>query len=67
MYPDGGCSAEIFTNAEMLELETLSPLTELPPEGVLEHTEWWSLHRVGVMPAWEEAIMGALACCGVGQ
>lgn len=64
-YPDGGCNTEIFTNAEMLELETLSPLTELPPEGMLEHTEGWSLHRAGTMPAEEAAIIEALARCGV--
>ncbi|OYT75403.1 MAG: hypothetical protein CFK49_03480 [Armatimonadetes bacterium JP3_11] len=65
VYPDGGCSTEVFTNATMLELETLSPLTELPPEGVLEHTEGWSLHRVGAMPMEEAAIIEALARCGV--
>ncbi|GIV09160.1 MAG: hypothetical protein KatS3mg019_1251 [Fimbriimonadales bacterium] len=65
-YSDGGCSAEIFTNGDMLELETLSPLTELSSEEALEHTEWWSLHRVGAMPAEEEAIGEALTRCGVG-
>ncbi len=45
-YPDFGCNTEVFTNAEMLELETLSPLMTLPPDGVLEHTEQWSLHRL---------------------
>ncbi|GIV04865.1 MAG: hypothetical protein KatS3mg016_0440 [Fimbriimonadales bacterium] len=65
VYPDGGCNTEIFTNAAMLELETLSPLTELPPGEALEHTEWWSLHRVGAMPAEEAAIIEALARCSV--
>jgi hypothetical protein len=55
-YPDLGCNTEVFTNADMLELETLSPLTELPPDGVLEHTERWSLYRVGAMPGEEAAI-----------
>lgn len=55
-YPDLGCNTEVFTNATMLELETLSPLTTVPPEGVLEHTEQWSLHRVGALPA-EEAVL----------
>jgi hypothetical protein len=32
-YPDLGCNTEVFTNAEMLELETLSPLIPTaPPE-----------------------------------
>jgi len=64
-YPDYGCNTEVFTNAEMLELETLSPLTELPPEGVLEHIEEWSLHRVGAPPAEEAAIIESLARSGV--
>ncbi len=60
-YPDLGCNTEVFTNAAMLELETLSPLTELPPDGALEHTERWSLHRVGAMPQDEEAVAEAVA------
>ena len=45
-YPDSGCSVEIYTNQEFLELETLGPLRLLAPEGgTLEHLEQWSLHR----------------------
>ena len=32
-YPDLGCNVEAFTNAQMLELETLGPLITLPPDG----------------------------------
>jgi len=42
-YPDRGCNLEIFTNGEMLELETLSPLTQLQRGDLLVHTEIWSL------------------------
>lgn len=56
-YPDFGCNTEVFTNAAMLELETLSPLTELPPDGTLEHIERWSLHQVGAMPDDEQAVL----------
>jgi hypothetical protein len=42
-YPDWGCSAETFTNNRMIELETLGPLTCLPPGGVVEHVEEWRL------------------------
>lgn len=42
-YPDRGCSFEIFTNGDMLELEALGPLTSLPPGGSLEHQEHWYL------------------------
>lgn len=67
-YPDLGCNTEVFTNAAMLELETLSPLTTLPPDGALEHIEQWSLHRVGALPSDETAIVqaveGVLAALG---
>ncbi len=42
-YPDFGCSSEVFTNHLMLELETLSPLTKLQPNGCVEHKEEWFL------------------------
>lgn len=42
-YPDYGVNVEVFTDAEMLELETLSPLTELEPGGMIEHQERWAL------------------------
>jgi hypothetical protein len=44
-YPDLGCSFETFTNAAMLELETLGPMTVLEPGASVEHVERWSLHR----------------------
>ena len=44
-YPDFGCSFETFTNNEFLEMETLSPLTKLPPGKIAEQVEHWSLHR----------------------
>nr|MBC7243808.1 hypothetical protein [Chloroflexota bacterium] len=44
-YPDLGCSAEIFTDAEMLEIETLGPLVRLQPGAAVEHTEYWFLFR----------------------
>ncbi len=45
-YADFGCNTETFTDAEMLEVETLGPLAKLPPEGQAEHTEDWILLRV---------------------
>lgn len=44
-YPDLGCTAEVFTNAEMLELETLGPLVRLQPSSEVEHVEHWFLFR----------------------
>jgi hypothetical protein len=48
-YPDFGCSFETFTNNEFLEIETLGPLTEVPPAGTVEQTEHWALYR-NVLP-----------------
>ena len=42
-YPDGGCSFETFTNSSMLELESLGPMTKLPPDGSLSYQEDWHL------------------------
>lgn len=43
-YPDLGCSTEVFTRFDMLELETLAPLMLLPPGQTVEYQERWSLH-----------------------
>jgi hypothetical protein len=42
-YPDMGCNAEFFTNADMLEVESLGPLVYLKPGRQVEHVEDWSL------------------------
>lgn len=44
-YPDFGCSYETFTNADILELETLGPLVTLAPGQSVTHTERWSAFR----------------------
>ena len=44
-YPDWGCSVELFTNHEMLEVETLAPLASLAPSATVEHIERWHLLR----------------------
>ncbi len=44
-YPDFGCSFETFTNQDFLEVETLSPLTELSPGQTVELVEHWALFR----------------------
>lgn len=44
-YADLGCSFEIFTRNDMLELETLGPLQTVEPGASAEHIETWSLHR----------------------
>jgi hypothetical protein len=48
-YPDLGSSVELFTNADMLEVETLAPLIMLGPDASIEHVEHWFLfHDVPV-------------------
>jgi hypothetical protein len=44
-YPDFGCSFETFTNNEFLEIESLGPLTKVPPGGLVEQVESWALYR----------------------
>ena len=46
-YPDFGCNVEVYTNAGMLELETLSPLRLLEPDCTVEHRETWSIMEIG--------------------
>jgi hypothetical protein len=44
-YPDFGASVEVFTNPEILEVETLGPLVTLRPGAHVEHSERWFLFR----------------------
>lgn len=57
IYPDHGCNFETFTNARMLELESLGPLINLRPKKSVEHVERWELHDglVSLDPADPEA------------
>lgn len=43
-YPDLGSQVEIFTDGNMLELETLGYLRRLHPDESINHREYWSLH-----------------------
>ncbi len=43
LYPDNGCSTEVFSDKYILEMETLSPLYNLEPGESCEHIENWSL------------------------
>jgi len=46
LYPDySGSSYETYTIDFMLEMETLSPLVILEPEGTIEHVETWQLFK----------------------
>jgi hypothetical protein len=43
-YPDFGCSTEVFTRFDIMEVESLGPLKQLEPNGVVEFKEDWYLY-----------------------
>ena len=45
-YADMGCNTETYTDPEMLEVETLGPLTRLEPGAHVDHVEDWTLAKV---------------------
>ena len=47
-YPDFGCNIELYTNGDMLEVESVGPLTKLAPQAAVEHIERWSLHKAKI-------------------
>ena len=53
-YPDFHCSYETFTNAEVLELETLGPLTSIQQSDGVEHVEHWTLHKDINLPSFTD-------------
>jgi len=56
-YPDNGCTVECYTNASMLELESLGPLVLLEPGEATYHVErWYLLPRVS-LPLDDEAAL----------
>jgi hypothetical protein len=61
VYPDNGCNFEMFSNARMLELESLGPLTHLHQNQSVEHVEQWELHDVsGALDANSEEMLDKL-------
>jgi hypothetical protein len=44
-YTDFGCSFEMFTNSDFLEVETLGPVTKIPPGQTTEQVERWGIYR----------------------
>lgn len=63
-YPDLGCVFETFSNDWMIELETLSPLTQLEPGQTITHVEYWGLFADLPKPEsegiYEEAFLPAI-------
>jgi hypothetical protein len=55
-YPDFGCSVEVYTDGNMLEMETLSPLQTILPGESIVHQEEWGLWKMSGMPANDQEI-----------
>lgn len=53
-YPDLNANLELFTNREMLEVETLGPLVTLTPGESVDHVEVWHLVSHVAQPSSEE-------------
>lgn len=54
-YPDRGANAEIFTNAELLELECLSPLFKIDVGQTLYFPELWIFHKRSKRDLYEDS------------
>ena len=55
-YPDFNVNFEAYTDRDILELETLAPLTELQPGQSVIHSEEWLLFRSIPSPSSEEDV-----------
>jgi hypothetical protein len=44
-YPDRNSSAEMYTNQQMLEMETVGPLEPVQPQAEIVHEEVWQLYK----------------------
>jgi hypothetical protein len=54
-YPDFSSNNETYINEKFIEMETLGPLENIPPQGKTEHIEYWLLSR-GRLGEKEESI-----------
>lgn len=43
VYPDNGCNFESYTNFEIMEIESLGPITKLNPDETVSYVEKWNL------------------------
>ncbi|HTN86128.1 MAG TPA: hypothetical protein VL242_20650 [Sorangium sp.] len=57
-YPDMGVNFETFTNADMLEVESLGPLQRVEPGARAQHRETWYLIK-GAQPPADDAACAA--------
>ena len=55
-YPDFGCNVEVYTNANLLEIETLGPLRTVNPSECIQHTEIWKIFDIGELTAKPDSV-----------
>jgi hypothetical protein len=60
-YPDFGVNFELFTNPDILEIESLAPALPLAPGAVSEHVEHWVLHKTAADLRGEKAALDFFA------
>jgi len=53
-YPDMGCSYQTFTRDDMLEMETVGPVTRVASGEWLEHREQWFLYGNISIHRWDD-------------
>ena len=58
VYPDDNCAIEIYTCADLCEMETLAPLGTFLPGQSREHVEQWYIRPGEVDPHDEAAVLG---------
>ena len=59
-YPDLGCSEEVYTSADVLELETVDALETLNPSESIQHTEIWKIFNIGELTPEPDGIKNKL-------
>lgn len=55
-YPDMNASVELFTDSNMLEVETLGSVRQIDPGSSIEHTEDWFLFKDVLTPISDEHV-----------
>ncbi len=55
-YPDRDCNLEVFTDGQMLELETLGPMSPVEPGACVTHRERWILRDGIPTPSTDEEV-----------
>jgi hypothetical protein len=57
-YPDYGSRVEVYTDANMLEVETLAPYQPAAPGEAVSHVETWHLYNDVPMPGNDNDVAG---------